>query len=1795
MKGQQVILLNLFLVTVFMIRLNAQFCNPIDTFILIEDNQSTSIQITVNGVLNNNLASPTQGLCAVQIEFEHTQLSDLTMTLNSPAGQQVELIGPYVVNFPTPFSDWSVVFTQCGFPASPDPGFNSTWNNEGPWAAFGDYTGTYYPHDGCLEDFNTGPVNGTWTLNITDNIQFDEGTLISINLLFCDPTGIDCSLCAADAGSFILQDTSYFCQGDPSLLFNTPGIVFDSLPDSTQYRYEFIQIQNDTIYSVENTLDFTALDTGTYKLCGLSFNKNDSVFWENLVPGTPYHELVDQVYDPNSSFCADLTQECIVIDILPNENMVDTTLNLCIGDTIYFENQAFFEPGDYYLVDDTDGPCSKTTFLHVQYYELETSIQADDFILSCTENAIELNGTIQTPYSDVEFEWVTEGGSFLGETETTSVMVTRPGIYYFIATKDNCPDTSAITIVSDGSLPEYFVSAPSISCNNPSIIIELIPVSPISEIQWTAPDNQVFTTEDPMVDLPGIYLLELTGENGCVSLGSVEVNIDTIRPSISLQADTLSCSNPATVINLNSSDDLITVFWPELGTNLQSPIVSSPGLYHVEASGPNGCITYDSIQIIGEFNYPDFNISFDTLTCYQDSTLLDFTSMDTNLSIEWTAPDLTQYNTEDIWVGSGGNYQLSVTNTSDCTVDTIIEVAEDFQIPQFDIPDTLVIPCDEDFIQFNPVITGPYDSLVWFGPGSFESSFPTPFISVTGSYYLEVTGINGCKGIDTTVVSSPPEIPPLSILIDTIDCDTQTGTITIQYTGDLSFSWEDEDGNLFTGTTISSTEPGDFQLTVTDNTFNCTSEQVVSLPLDTFPPLFDVMGADTLNCLYPETILLVNSNLPTEQIHWLGNGLDVTGNSALIDQPGWYTIEVTGKNGCISIDSVEIFENSSFIPEPDTFYIDCVADSVQLNIANLPVDEYLWTLNGNFISNEPSPFVFDAGQYQVKVNTDDGCSDSTLVYVLYDQELPEFQLSIEGEINCVDTSVVLVAQPISPLIDYEWFGPGLFSTELTDTAFMEGTYYFRATGENMCENLDSIQLLANRQFPEVTAIGDAIDCNDQQSDLLISGNIIGNYSGVLWTGPDFFSSTNVDNIVQDTGQYILRVEGSKGCYSYDTTYVLIDTLPPAFTFNRPDTITCVVETVELNIDTEDEITSLYWTGNNGYMSTTLPTTVGEAGTYWIQVTGANGCINTGTVTVPQNKLQPYIDLQTLDISCNRVKVPLILTTSATSFFAEWHGPNNYSYTGPAPAVKDTGMYFLVLTDLNNGCQNTDSIRVNSDLEPPVTFTQDHFLRCDDQAITIDIDVAPGPATYNWEGPAGFISFEASPEVTVDGTYYVTVTRTDNGCSSIDSLEVIDDPVYPEINMFINPMDCVKDSAQLVVTQYMDLDSVLWTGPSGFESRSFDPIVYEPGDYHLFVYGQNGCVSDSLFTVEPDTLQPVTNIVFNDFLVCEKTTGRLDASESSGGAGFDIEWSTTDGLLLSGLGSLNPLIDGEGTYYLQITNTENGCQSMDSIVIEMQDSPLDSMQLELTPPSCLGFEDGEIRILSVFEGSEPFEFSLNEAKPSLIPYFPNLGSGQYQVRVIDDNGCILDSLVRLDNGGQLSVSVVADPTIIQLGEQALLTGIINSDNAIVGFEWSPQEWIDLPNQLEVLVSPDRTTLFTLIAEDEAGCIASDQIEIQVIEKPEIYIPNVFTPNGDNINDVFSVKTGNGVEQIVLFEIFDRWGNKLFVEQYPSSNTGISWDGRHNGKMVLPGVYIYHIACELSNGEIMHKAGDITLIR
>jgi len=145
-------------------------------------------------------------------------------------------------------------------------------------------------------------------------------------------------------------------------------------------------------------------------------------------------------------------------------------------------------------------------------------------------------------------------------------------------------------------------------------------------------------------------------------------------------------------------------------------------------------------------------------------------------------------------------------------------------------------------------------------------------------------------------------------------------------------------------------------------------------------------------------------------------------------------------------------------------------------------------------------------------------------------------------------------------------------------------------------------------------------------------------------------------------------------------------------------------------------------------------------------------------------------------------------------------------------------------------------------------------------------------------------------------------------------------------------------------------------------------------------------------------------------------------------------------------------------------------------------------------------------------------------------------------------------------------------------------------------WSPSTGLSCINCFRPKISPAVDTKYYITVKDDNGCTSVDSIFIRVIKKEkDLYVPNSFSPNGDNINDHWGPILEQGSGTLESIQVFDRWGNRVFECSRELVNTYqcLPWDGSAQGKKCLPGVYVYQIVWKSTTGVIHKKAGDINL--
>jgi gliding motility-associated-like protein len=172
-----------------------------------------------------------------------------------------------------------------------------------------------------------------------------------------------------------------------------------------------------------------------------------------------------------------------------------------------------------------------------------------------------------------------------------------------------------------------------------------------------------------------------------------------------------------------------------------------------------------------------------------------------------------------------------------------------------------------------------------------------------------------------------------------------------------------------------------------------------------------------------------------------------------------------------------------------------------------------------------------------------------------------------------------------------------------------------------------------------------------------------------------------------------------------------------------------------------------------------------------------------------------------------------------------------------------------------------------------------------------------------------------------------------------------------------------------------------------------------------------------------------------------------------------------------------------------------------------------------------------------------------------------------------------------------LDATADTTQLYAGQSTYIHA--NAVNTNWNINWTPASSLNSSSSFDPLASPPVTTTYVLTGTDQNGCPSSDSVTIEVKDvlcaEPEIFIPNAFSPNSDQNNDILYVR-GNTIEKVYL-AIYDRWGEILFE----TNSTSMGWDGTYKGKPVTADVYVYYVEITCYDKSQFKKKGNISVIR
>jgi len=820
----------------------------------------------------------------------------------------------------------------------------------------------------------------------------------------------------------------------------------------------------------------------------------------------------------------------------------------------------------------------------------------------------------------------------------------------------------------------------------------------------------------------------------------------------------------------------------------------------------------------------------------------------------------------------------------------------------------------------------------------------------------------------------------------------------------------------------------------------------------------------------------------------------------------------------------------------------------------------------------------------------------------------------EGETTTLDAGI--------SSLDYQWSTLDTLQQIQVDTT---GVYRLVVTDSNACTSEDSIRITVN-PLPTVFLGNDSTICPN--GDLLLDAGNAG--ARFRWSG----NQNSQMLLVNNPGTYAVTVTDANDCSAADTIEIANYDLPLIQNVEAVCNANNTFYTLSFDIANGDTATHVV-SGISGqllngkFVSDPIPKDAlysisvsdGRAcdpeilqGTFNCECVSDAGQLNNNAVTIcgaSQVSIDPAVStsLDTNDIlqyvlhDGTALVLGNVLATNSQPVFSFMPGMN-YGQTYHIAALVGNPTTSAQV-DLNDGCLSTSNgvAVVFYDLPEAAIVPQGALvLTCNFPTLVLDgFSSQPvGMLSYLWQtqGEGNIMGDLTAPQVTINakGTYRLTVTNIVSGCQDTISINVTSEDELP-LASIANPevLNCRDTMITLDASNSSSGDSIryLWTGGNISGSTLQNPVVDQPGRYTLEVTDRtNGCKASAFVDVHQDIEKPQVDAGAAEQLDCLLSSIELNGSYSSSST-VSIIWQTQDGNILNGEQSLRPTINQPGVYQLQVTNEENACIGTDEVVVILDPDVPTGAAIELTPIVCAGDNDGHLIVESVTGGSAPFMYSLNGSPFSSQNSFSGLSAGQYLLTIEDLNGCQWDTLMTLEDPAPFVVSL-GQGTVLALGETIKLRPQANMP--ISEFRWISADTAFCTNCLSPTVAPANTTIYRLEVTNLTGCTVATSITIGVRKERLVYIPTVFTPNLDGINDRLKIYAGEGVVRIKAFKIFDRWGELVYqqLNTLPNEN-GVGWDGRFKGEFLNSGVYLYYAEIEFTDGWIELYKGDVSLLR
>ncbi|MEE2700059.1 MAG: gliding motility-associated C-terminal domain-containing protein [Bacteroidota bacterium] len=1064
----------------------------------------------------------------------------------------------------------------------------------------------------------------------------------------------------------------------------------------------------------------------------------------------------------------------------------------------------------------------------------------------------------------------------------------------------------------------------------------------------------------------------------------------------------------------------------------------------------------------------------------------------------------------------------------------------------------------------------------------FQSELATPLCDI-GTYYVVVDAVLPTElGTFTLTITEDINNAFLSnVSATSVSCnggnDGQINTSLNGGVGPYTFSWYDinmnQIGNSITTNnnidSLTGLSVGSYIYQIADFN-NCIISDTVLI--DEPNPISLSTSTTSTSCYGVADgsagVSVLSGGTPPFSYSW--NSVPIQNNpSAVFLSAGNYQVVAIDLNGCSDSTVITILE-----PPPVSVSINTTTSAIcpggSINLSAIGANSYSWSpanwLNTNIGSSVISTPA-SAISYVVTGTDINGCSNTDTISISLIQSI-SVAVNPPNPTGCLGEDIY-VNLSAGPNVTYSWDPPSAVSVPGTPgSSFLLSPQ--NSTNYQVFVNygvgcVDTISVpLTLLPVPSINVTSNPSICEGSSVALMATGT--NNYTWFPSTGLNSTIGAVVTATPSVSTTYNVVGQDANGCKDTTTTTVSVSPNPVLSVFPSNPTM-CMGDTSILYVSGAN---TYIWSPNIAISSTTVDTVsifpVVNT-TYNVLGIDSLGCSSIANIPVIVNP-PPTVSSSATTSICLGGSV--ILTASGAVQY-NWSPSSTLSSSiGSSVSATPTVNTTYLVTGIDaNACSATSSTMVNVLPLPTLQISPTITTICDGESVTL---TASGASTYLWSPALGLnttsgTSVVATPNIS---TTYVVAGTDINNCSDIISTNIT---VNPLPNVSVQPAIASICEGSSVSVNAFGANNYTWSPSTGLNTSVGNTVVANPQstiDYTINGTDVNNCTNTANLHVDVGVL-PIISVSPISPKICEGSSITLSASGAT-----NFSWTPSIGLSATSGGTVNasPLTT---TTYNVVGADLNNCA--DSILITVNVNPLPRATITPNSGGTICSEDSALIIVQL-SGNPPWDIlhtingtvqaNINTMSNPLLIYANT--DGDYDiVSVTDDNGC---SNVGSGNANvQLLYTPFANFDFYPQTTTILDPTITFTNNSMLAYSWMWEFGDGFSNSTDFSPIHDYFDVGTYqVSLVVFNGVCSDTATAQIIIDPvfTLYIPDVFSPNGDRLNDEF-IPIGEGISNYEIF-IFNRWGDVIFN----STNLNQYWDGSINDSKIAPsGQYSYII--------------------